>query len=167
MKSPVIYQTDLAKRNARDLEAIYSIITTYYEGVEEAKVHLLEEVFHSAWLMKDMDTPNGDLLHVEDKPTFKKRVSDHGPYPGYAQERIIVNLDLAYEKMAFVRVNKDANRSCTCFFLYKFGNDWQLMDKVWPNVRKPIPSGNDRIRVVVGPHRLAVVGGQQNICADS
>ena len=75
MKSPLIYEPGTLITNAQDFFDICQIMAKYYKGVEEAQVHYLDETFHSAWLMRDDDVPEHTHIHVEDKPTFKKRVS--------------------------------------------------------------------------------------------
>lgn len=148
MTKPVsyIFTPEILQQNQEDLSAIYNCMAKYYEGVERAKSELLDEVFFEDWLMKDTDSPHAVHLNVEDKATFIKRVKDHGPYPGYAQERVIADIRLSYEKLAFIRVNKDPSRSSTSFFLFKVNGEWKIMDKIWLNTRKEnshyIPSKN-------------------------
>ena len=133
--SSFIFLPESLSKNTQDLSSIYLAMARYYEGVEKARPDLLDDVFHAQWLMRDTDTPNQSLLNVEDKPTFIKRVSDHGPYPGYAQHRSIVHVGRAYDDLAFIRVNKDPSRSATSFFLFKINGEWKITDKVWLNPR--------------------------------
>ncbi|MEX0315738.1 MAG: nuclear transport factor 2 family protein, partial [Allomuricauda sp.] len=63
---------------------------------------------------------------------------DHGPYPGYASQRVFANTGIANNTLAFVRINKAPSRSSTCFFLYKLSGDWIIMDKLWIPVRKSV-----------------------------
>ena len=135
LDSSFIFLPEALNQNTQDMSAIYAVMAKYYEGVEKARLDLLEEVFHAQWLMRDTDTPNQAHLNLEDKPAFIKRVRDHGPYPGYAQYRAIANVGRAYDDLAFVRVNKDPSRSATSFFLFKIDGKWKITDKVWLNPR--------------------------------
>ena len=135
LDSSFIFLPESLTKNTEDLSAIYAAMAKYYEGVEKARPDLLDNVFHAQWLMRDTDSPNREHLNVEDKPAFIKRVSNHGPYPGYAQYRSIVNVGRAYDNLAFVRVNKDPSRSATSFFLFKVDGEWKITDKVWLNPR--------------------------------
>jgi len=133
---PFIFSREALSVRTRDLREIYSAIAAYYEGVELARTELLEAVFHDSWLMKDTDNPGARSLNVEDKRTFLERVSRHGPYAGYAEDRRVAAISLAYDDLAFVRVDKDSSRSATCFFLFRAGGAWKIVDKAWVNPRE-------------------------------
>ncbi len=135
IQSPFIFDNNNLEQNAKDLSAIYSQMGKYYEGVEKANTALLEEVFHENWFMRDTETPLEATLNVENKQKFIRRVSNHGPYPGYAKDRKFTTIGLANDNIAFVRINK---KSSTSFFLYKVDNEWIIIDKLWT----PIPSAN-------------------------
>lgn len=128
-----LHQQETFIKNTTDIYNIYAILAKYYEGVDQAKINLLEEVFHSEWLMKDTDNPDAMLLNIEDKATFIDRVANHGPYQDYATDRAIVNISIAYDTLAFVQVNKNPSRNATCFSLFKINNEWKIMDKIWVN----------------------------------
>lgn len=130
-----IFHPDNIVQSTEDYTEIYSVMGKYYQGVEMAQLHLLDEVFHKTWVMRDTNTPNQALLNIEDKPTFIKRVQNHGPYPGYASERVFSTVGLANGNLAFVRINKAPSRSATSFVLFKLNGKWILMDKVWADVR--------------------------------
>ena len=118
-------------QKSEDMKAIQSVMARYYEGVERAKGDLLEEVFHSAWYMRDNDSEDRIQHHGQNKRDFIDMVVKHGLYKGYAHARKIADLSFIYEHLAFVRVNKDPSRSSTSFFLYKIEGRWWLMDKLW------------------------------------
>ncbi len=130
-----IFQPDIQRIHSEDAAAIHAVMARYYQGVEEARADLLDEVFHPSWLMKDTDTPGAVTLNVEGKAEFIKRVSDHGPYPGYAAGRRVVAVSTAHDRLACVRVDKTESRSSTVFVFFKLGGDWVIMDKVWVNPR--------------------------------
>jgi len=137
MTLPFIFQPDVQRIHSEDAAAIHAVMARYYQGVEEARADLLDEVFHPDWLMKDTDTPGAATLNVEGKAEFIKRVSDHGPYPGYAAGRRVVAVSTAHDRLACVRVDKTESRSSTVFVLFKLGGRWTLIDKVWVNPRSP------------------------------
>jgi hypothetical protein len=133
MTQPFIFQPDIQRIHSEDATAIHAVMARYYQGVEEARVDVLDEVFHPDWLMKDTDTPGALTLNVEGKAEFIKRVSDHGPYPGYAAGRRVVAVSTAHDRLACVRVDKTESRSSTVFVFFKLGGAWVIMDKVWVN----------------------------------
>ncbi len=137
MTPPFIFQTDIQRVHSEDAAAIHSVMARYYQGVEEARVDLLAEVFHPDWLMKDTDTPGAATLNVEDKAAFIERVRGHGPYPGYAAGRRVVTVSAAHDRLASVRVDKNESCSSTVFMFCKVGSTWSIMDKVWVNPRLP------------------------------
>ena len=128
-----IFETDYIDKKLHDQKSILDRMAMYYEGVEKAEISMLESVFHNTWVMRDSDTPNEQTLNVENKTTFLKRVRDHGPYPGYAEDRVFANIGMANEHLAFVRINKASSRSSTYFFLFKVEDEWVIMDKIWAN----------------------------------
>ncbi|MDN5202458.1 nuclear transport factor 2 family protein [Fulvivirgaceae bacterium BMA10] len=136
MESSYIFQKEIQNKYLESLTGIYDVMGNYYQGVEKAELHLLKEVFHNEWLMKDTDNPGATTLNVEGKAAFLKRVADHGPYQDYAKERVIADIGFAYDDLCFVRVNKDPSRNSTSFFLFKIGDSWKIMDKIWVNPRK-------------------------------
>ncbi|TMU56625.1 nuclear transport factor 2 family protein [Flagellimonas algicola] len=131
-----IFHPDNLMRNSEDLSAIYGVMAQYYEGVELGKAELLNTVFHKEWQMRDTGTPNEATLHIADKNNFVNMVKDHGPYHGYASERVFAHVGMANDNLAFVRINKAPSRSSTCFYLYKLDEGWIIMDKLWVPVRE-------------------------------
>lgn len=130
-----IFLPDIQRRHSEDAAAIHAVMARYYQGVEEARVDLLEEVFHAAWLMKDTDTPGAVTLNVEGKAAFIERVRGHGPYPGYAAGRRVVVVSNAHDRLACVRVDKTESGSSTVFVLVKIEGVWTILDKIWVNPR--------------------------------
>ncbi len=95
---------------------------------------LLEDVFHKDWVMRDTDSPGETRLNLEDRATFIKRVRDHGPYAGYASERVFASVSVVHDQLAFMRITKEPSRSSTSFFLGKVAERWVILDKLWVNV---------------------------------
>jgi hypothetical protein len=151
--APGIYSPEAVRYRAASVDAIHEVMAKYYQGVEEAQSELLDEAFHPEWLMRDTDTPEAALLGVEGKGAFILRVTKHGPYPGYAEDRVIVSMALGCDHLAYVRVNKDSSLSSTDFFLYRVADRWAIMDKIWMNPRADRPTHPD------GTTTLAIVGG--------
>ena len=135
-QSPYIFNSDNLIQHSKNLSEIYTQMAKYYEGVEKANLDLLDKVFHKNWFMRDTDTPEEATLNVENKQKFIRRVRDHGPYPGYAKYRAFTTVGVAYDNLAFVRINK---KSSTSFFLFKLNGEWMLMDKLWATME---PSGS-------------------------
>ncbi len=120
----------LQKRNATS-EQIIAVMASYYEGVEYSNEEKLEASFHSSWQMRDNDGTGNNFVHIEDKPTFIKRVKDHGNYENYANQREIGALEVIHDQLAFVRVDKTPSRNATLFFLAKVDDVWMIIDKLW------------------------------------
>lgn len=129
-----IFSKEHLQRHFTNLDAIHSRMADYYEGVERANTSLLDMVFSEDWFMRDTDTPNMATLNVESKQMFIDRVGEHGPYPGYAENREFATIGFAGENFAFVRVNK---KGSTSFFLYKIGGKWMIVDKIWAPIVVP------------------------------
>ncbi len=151
MTQPFIFLPAIQRVHSEDAAAIHAVMARYYQGVEEARVDLLEEVFHPAWLMKDTDTPGAATLNVENKAAFIERVRGHGPYPGYAAGRRVVTVSAAHDRLATVRVDKNESCSSTVFMLCKVGGTWSIMDKSW------VPPGSvAEVSRPIGPGLVAV-----------
>lgn len=149
----------------KDLHAIHSKMADYYEGVERSNITLLDRVFSEDWCMRDTDTPNEATLNVESKQKFIERVAEHGPYPGYAENRKFTTVGLTDENLAFVRVNK---KSSTSFFLYKIGGKWMITDKIWAHIRassKEINRASDyaEIENILYRYFKALQSGSRNL----
>ena len=140
MTLPFIFEPDIQRIHSEDAAAIHAVMARYYQGVEEARADLLDEVFHPDWLMKDTDTPGAAALNVEGKAAFIDRVRGHGPYPGYAAGRRVVTVSGAHDRLACVRVDKTESRSSTVFIFFKVGGVWAIMDKIWVH---PRPTGDN------------------------
>ncbi|MEX0313851.1 MAG: nuclear transport factor 2 family protein [Allomuricauda sp.] len=145
-----IFHPNNLMRNSDDLSAIYGVMAQYYEGVELGKPDLLKTVFHTEWQMRDTGTPDEATLHIADKSNFVNMVRDHGPYPGYASERVFAHVGMANDNLAFIRINKAPSRSSTCFYLYKLNQGWTIMDKLWVPVREAadLPPTSESYRAV-------------------
>ena len=108
---------------------VMSVIEAYYRSVEFGDGAPLEQVFHDQWQMKNPD--DGDLVS-EDKRTFIQRITDR-PIPGYFDDRQVTGLEIIYDSIAIVRVDKPLTRSTTVFSLVKTSEGWQMLDKLWAN----------------------------------
>jgi|GEM_PF-3020861 len=128
--STLVYDTQNQNARQQELNEIYFELGKYYQGVEEARLDLLAEVFHESWFMRDDDTEEGQL-NVESKSEFINRVRNHGSYPGYATHRIFATVSLVNENLAFVQVDKTTSGNSTNFFLIKQQEQWYLLDKLW------------------------------------
>ncbi len=133
MNNRLFYHEKNKQRNLATKAAIYEVMAKYYQGVEEANLNLLAEVFHPNWAMRDNDVPQRDQINVEDKPTFIQRVRLHGPYQDYAADRFMADLKWFDEGWAFVQITKTTSGNSTLFFLLETESDWLICDKIWVN----------------------------------
>ncbi|MBX2877653.1 MAG: nuclear transport factor 2 family protein [Saprospiraceae bacterium] len=133
MNSRLFYHEKIKQRNLAKQAAIYEVMAKYYQGVEEAQLDLLQDVFHKTWAMRDNDVPKRDRINVEDKPTFIQRVRNHGPYKNYAADRVLADLKVLAEGWAFVQIIKTTSGNSTLFFLVETKTGWLILDKIWIN----------------------------------
>lgn len=133
MNNRLFYDLKNKERILAKQAAIYQVMAKYYQGVEEAKLGLLQAVFHPGWAMRDNDVPKRDHINVEDKPTFIQRVRNHGPYNNYAADRALNALNTLEEGWAFVQITKTTSGNSTLFFLAETKTGWLIMDKIWIN----------------------------------
>ena len=133
MYNRLFYHEEKKQKYLDTQVAIYEVMAKYYQAVEEARLALLEEVFHPTWAMRDNDVPDRDQINLEDKPTFIQRVRQHGPYSNYAADRVLANLKLLAEGWAFVQITKTTSGNSTLFFLTEIEGTWMIVDKIWVN----------------------------------
>lgn len=126
-----IFDASITEQYSTSFDEIISVMADYYQGVEYSDAKLLDESFHNSWLMRDNDGTDNKYLHIEDKPTFIKRVIDHGPYEGYASKRKLGAIEVIHDQLAFVRIDRAPTRSMTLFFLANIEGEWKIMDKLW------------------------------------
>lgn len=133
MNNRLFYNEKNKQKNLATKAAIYEVMAKYYQGVEEAKLNLLADVFHPSWAMRDNDVSQRDQINVEDKPTFIQRVRLHGPYKDYAADRFMADLNWFGEGWAFVQITKTTSGNSTLFFLLETEGGWLIIDKIWIN----------------------------------
>lgn len=125
-----IFHPSVTGAYSASMNEIITVIANYYKGVEYSDGEKLDAAFHSSWRMRDNDGTDNKFIHIEDKPTFIKRVKDHGNYDGYASERKFGAIEIIHDRLAFVRIDKAPSRSATLFFLAKIDTVWAIMDKL-------------------------------------
>ena len=138
-----IFDSSITEQYSSSFSEIISVMADYYKGVEYSDEELLNGAFHSEWHMRDNDGTNNQSIHIEDKPTFIKRVKNHGDYKDYANHRKIGAVEVVHDQLAFVRIDKAPTRSATLFFLAKIDEVWSIIDKLWVYQEenyKPLPS---------------------------
>lgn len=145
MNNRLFYHEENKRKNLATQAAIYEVMAKYYQAVEEARIELLEEVFHSTWAMRDNDVPSRDQINVEDKPTFIKRVRQHGPYLNYGADRVLADLKLLGEGWAFVQITKTTSGNSTLFFLAEMAGTWMILDKIWVNTAGDARAEMDKV----------------------
>lgn len=126
-----IFHPSITENYRASFNEIIAVMASYYEGVEYSNEAKLNASFHSTWQMRDNDGTDNRFIHIEDKPTFIKRVKDHGYYEDYANQRKIGALEVLHDQLAFVRIDKSPSRNTTLFFLAKIDNTWTIIDKLW------------------------------------
>lgn len=114
-----------------DVAEITTVIQQYYDAVTNGDSAPLEALFHEGWHMKNLDEEGATLL-VEDKSTFLQRIQGR-PLPSYGEDRHITSIDVAYERLATVRVDKPSSRTTTIFALFKLDDGWVIANKLWAN----------------------------------
>ena len=126
-----IFDPSITQNYHESFNAILGVMASYYEGVEYSNEKKLQAAFHSSWHMRDNDGTQNTFIHIEDKPTFIKRVKDHGNYKDYASQRKIGALEVIHDQLAFVRIDKSPSKNVTLFFLAKIDGAWKIIDKLW------------------------------------
>ncbi|MEM9529348.1 MAG: nuclear transport factor 2 family protein [Pseudomonadota bacterium] len=121
-----------AKRNpvfssATSADEVMQAMATYYEAVEFGRAAPLNALFHPQWHMKN---PEDGVLVAEGKAAFLERI-DGRPVAGYYEDRQVTDLQILYDTIAVVRVDKPASRSTTLFTLFREQGRWRIIDKAW------------------------------------
>ena len=140
-----IFDSSITQQYGNSFKDIISVMADYYQGVEYADGEKLDKSFHTSWYMRDNDGTENMFIHLEDKPTFIKRVIDHGNYEGYASHRKIGAIEVIHDQLAFVRIDKAPTRSATLFFLAQIDGEWKIIDKLWVYQEEdyqPLPSND-------------------------
>lgn len=126
-----IFDSSITQQYSNSFDDIISVMADYYQGVEYGDGMKLNKSFHSSWQMRDNDGTENTFIHIEDKASFIKRVTERGNHEGYASHRKIGAIEVIHDQLAFVRIDKAPSRSATLFFLSNINGEWKIMDKLW------------------------------------
>ncbi|MEO1135001.1 MAG: nuclear transport factor 2 family protein [Pseudomonadota bacterium] len=107
--------------------AVLATLNAYYTGVDQDNPALLETAHHESWLMKNHE--NGEVA-AEPKDIFAARLSN-GKHNGYADDRQVADIQIIYDCMAYIRIDKPSSLGTTVFTFYREDGAWKIVDKAW------------------------------------
>lgn len=113
--------------------AVLDVLEEYYRSVTESDKNGIRRIFASCWHMKNHE--DGALV-CEGPDAFVERLDS--TFPGYWDDRQIVDVQIAGNRLAYVRVDRPSTPSTTIFFFANCGGEWKIIDKAWTDGRKPI-----------------------------
>ncbi len=114
------YDPQTAERDVLD------VLGVYYRAVETGDGAALDRIFHPAWHMKNIE---GGRVVAEGGDAFRKRLEK--PTHGYTRDRQIADVQIVFDRMAFVRIDKPSTPGVTAFVFFKLAGRWLIVDKVW------------------------------------
>lgn len=118
--------------------AVLIVLADYYRAVEHGDPALVRSVFAPSWHMKnhDEDAPAIEaLLLAEETDVFAARLAQ--PLPGYWNDRQIADVQVMWDSLAYVRVDRPSTPSTTVFLFAREPAGWKIIDKAWTDGRKP------------------------------
>jgi hypothetical protein len=120
--------TRQAQYNPATAEAeVLRVLDGYYRAVVDGDADALEQIFHPHWHMKNHE--DGDVV-CEGKAAFQARIRNT-PLKTYANDRQIADVQIAWDRMATVRVDKPSSGGVTVFVFFRVGKAWLIVDKAW------------------------------------
>ncbi len=111
---------------------VLRVLGVYYRAVEKGEPKPLNRIFGSCWQMKNHE---GQKLVAEDKPTFLARIA-RGPLAGYTDDRQIADVQIVYNRLAYVRIDKPSKSVVTVFLFFRLGSEWVIVDKAFSSSQK-------------------------------
>lgn len=111
---------------------VLRVLDVYYRAVEAGEPEPLNHIFDPAWQMKNHE---GQTLVAEDKPTFLARIA-RGPLAEYADDRQIADVQIVYDRLACVRIDKPSKAVVTVFLFFRLGSGWVIVDKAFSSIEK-------------------------------
>lgn len=106
---------------------VLRVLNIYYTSVEAGDAVSLSRAHHPSWRMKNHE--NGKVV-AEDGDVFAKR-REAGKYPGYASDRQIADVQVIYNCLAFVRIDKPSSGGVTVFTFFRDNEKWMIVEKAW------------------------------------
>lgn len=127
------YGTRQARFNPQTAEVeVLSVLAIYYRAVEEGDPDALRRIFDPGWHMKNHE---GETLVSENKATFVAR-AESGPFEGYVNDRQIADVQIVFDRMAYVRIDKPSRSVVTVFIFFRLGDEWVVVDKAFSSLHK-------------------------------
>lgn len=117
--------------------AVLIVLADYYRAVEHGDSALVRSVFAPCWHMKNHDEgapPAEALLLAEETDSFASRIAQ--PLPGYWNDRQIADVQVIWDTLACVRVDRPSTPSTTVFLFSRERAGWKIIDKAWTDGRK-------------------------------
>lgn len=111
---------------------VLRVLDVYYRAVEAGEAEPLSRIFDPGWQMKNHE---GEALAAEDKPTFLSRIA-RGPLAEYADDRQIADVQIVYDRLAYVRIDKLSKSVVTVFLFFRRGSGWVMVDKAFSSLEK-------------------------------
>ena len=120
---------DRAEAYDADIAAgeILDTLGFYYSAVDQDDPQPLARVHHETWRMKNHE---GDAVASEPPDVFAKRLIS-GKHIGYALDRQITDIQVIYNCLGFVRIDKPSSKGVTVFTFYRSEAGWVVVDKAW------------------------------------
>jgi hypothetical protein len=106
---------------------VLEVLAKYYRAVDRGDAAMLEPVFAAGWHMKNLD--QGQVV-AEDKQRFMRRI-DGDPLPDYSRDRQITAVQVLFDRVAAVRIDKPSTRGVTLFLFARLSTGWRIVDKLW------------------------------------
>lgn len=117
---------------AKTAEAeVLNVLDVYYCAVEDGRSAPLADIFHPDWRMTNHE---GGAVVSEDRTQFLRRI-DAGPTRGYNKDRGIADVQVLFDSLACVRIDKPSTPGVTVFLLAKVSGTWVVVDKAWSMAR--------------------------------
>jgi hypothetical protein len=113
--------------------AVLNVLEEYYRSVTASDKGGIRRIFAPCWHMKNHE---GGVLVCEGVDAFVERLDN--AFPAYWDDRQIADVQIAGNRLAYVRVDRPSTPSTTIFFFANYAGEWKMIDKAWTDGRKPI-----------------------------
>lgn len=107
--------------------AVLAVLERYYRAVVQGDPAALDRIFAACWLMRNHEL---GAVVAEGVEAFAQRLAP-GPLPDYGDDRQIADVQIVYDRLAFVRVDRPTALTITAFAFMKIKGAWRVIDKLW------------------------------------
>lgn len=107
---------------------VLAALDLYYRAVERGDADALRALFAPGWEMKNFEA---GVLVAEDTETFLTRWVEGKPIAGYADDRQIAGVEIAWDRLALVRVDRPSKPVAALFTFVRTAEGWRMIDKAW------------------------------------